>query len=183
MGKSNEKRIKTLVLDRDLSSKKPEKFPFSQDGSRIVVKSSGKARFTPLIDNDCIIEVPKRFGKPEKMAIVRNKAKSCFKFRSRPTELSNKIQTVENLQEIIDGATADPPNIESTYLLNGVLAAIEASGEDDYLKPDPEVIEDAANSDMIKNFGRQDQPPMKWQDWAQLGLIVFLVLLQLGVIR
>lgn len=176
------KKIKTLVLDRDLSSKKPEKYPISKDGSRIVIKDSGKGRYAPLFDNDCIIEVPKRFGPPEKMAIVRNRAKSCVKFRKRPTELANKIQTVENLQEVIDGANADPPSLEAKHLLNEVLAVIEASGDDDYLTPDPEVVDDAASSDMIKNFGRQDQPPTTLMDWATLGLLIFIALKIMGMI-
>lgn len=176
------KKIKTLVLDRDLSSKKPEKYPVSKDGSRIVIKSSGKARYAPLFDNDCVIEVPKRFGSPEKMLVVKNHSKSCVKFRKRPTELSNKIQTVENLQEVLDGANADPPSLEATHLLNEVLAVIEASGDDDYLTPDPEVVDDAASSDMIKNFGRQDKPPMTWLDWVQLFMLFIILLNVLGVL-
>lgn len=176
------KKIKTLVLDRDLSSKKPEKFPVSKDGSIIVIKSSGKARYAPLFDNDCVIEVPKRFGSPEKMLIVRNKAKSCVKFRQRPIELANKIQTPENLQEILDGAKTDPPSIEAKHLVDEVLAVIEASGEDDYLTPDPAVVNDAASSDMIKNFGRQDQAPMTFFDYLQVGILIILLLYQLGVL-
>lgn len=176
------KKIKTLVLDRDLSSKKPEKFPVSKDGSRIVIKSSGKARYAPLFDNDCVIEVPKRLGRPEKWLIVKNHAKSCVKFRARPTELANKIQTAENLQEVLEGAKADPPSLEAKHLVEEVLAAIEASGKDDYLTPDPEVIEDAASSDMIKNFGRQDNPPMSIFDWLQIGMLAIILLKVLGVI-
>lgn len=177
-----EKKIKTLVLDRDLSSRKVEKYPISKDGSRIVIKSSGKARYAPLFDNDCVLEVPKRFGGTEKMLIVKNHAKSCVKFRKRPTELSNKIQTPENLQEILDGARADPPNIEATYLLNKVLATIEASGDDDYLTPDPEIVDDAASSNMIKNFGKQDKPDMTFRDWLVIGMLAFLVLNAMGIL-
>ena len=47
--------------------------------------------------------------------------------------------------------------------------------------PDPEQVIDAANTALVKNFGKEKQE-MTWQTWFSLLLLMFLVLLQLGVL-
>ena len=173
------KKIKTFVIDRDLSIREAKKYPISKDGSRISIKSGGKGNFNPLFDNDCILELPKRFG-TEKVVFVKNRAKSCIKFRQIPNELLSNIKTFADLEELFKAAEEGNP--EAQYQLQQVLSAIEDAGRADYIKPDPEIVEEMASNEIAKGLGSDPKPDVQWYTWVQLALIGFLVLLQLGVI-
>lgn len=177
----SEKKIRTIVIDRDLSCREDKKFPISQDGSKIRIKSGGKGNFNPLFDPDCVLELPKRFGS-EKVVFVINHAKSCFKFRRAPTEISEKIQTEEDLKELLDAASGEDPDPEAVYLLNLVLVAIQDSGQADYLKPDPETVIELAENKIAKGMGENPNPPIPWQIWGIFGMTLLILLLTLGVL-
>lgn len=172
-------KIRTLVYDRDLTVRTDKMFPISQDGSKISIKSGGKANFNPLFSNDCILQIPKRFGRVEKIAVVRNKAKSCFRFRDAPTELSEKIKTKDDLKEVLEAAEGG--NTEAQQDLDLIMIAIENDGRSDFLKPDPETVLEMAKNEIAKGLGSEPDKPVPWYTWAQLILIIILFLGQIGV--
>lgn len=179
-------KVKVLVLDRDLKGRTYKKFEVSEDGSKIRIKSGGKAHFMPTFDNDSFIEIPRRSLIPpfkivyDRLYIVRNLAKSCFRFRQRPNDLT--IKSEEELRELLDDVSKESPDPERIYQLNEVLGVLETAGQDDFLKPDPETVVELAQNEIAKGLGADPKPDIQWYVWIQLGLIIFLTLLQLGVL-
>ena len=47
--------------------------------------------------------------------------------------------------------------------------------------PDPELVKIAAGSTMLKDLGKEKQE-MTWQTWMMLGILILLLLYQMGVI-
>lgn len=179
-------KLKTLVIDRDLKGRLFEKFPVTKDGSKINIRSGGKGHFNPLFDNDSFVEFPRRSPIPpfrtvyDRVYIVRNGAKACYQFRQQPNELGSKIKTFDDLQELF--TAAEEGNPEAQYQLNLVLIAIQDAGRADYLKPDPETVEEMARNEIAKGLGSEPEKPLHWATWVQLGLLIFILLKVLGVI-
>lgn len=180
-------KLKTLVIDRDLKGRMFESFPVTKDGSKINIKSGGKGHFNPLFDNDSFVEFPRRSLIPpfktvyDRVYIVRNGAKACYRFRQQPNELASKIQTSEDLQELFKAAKEGNP--EAQYQLNLILLAIQDAGRADYLKPDPETVEEMARNEIAKGLGAEPEKPIHWTTWLQVALLIMLFLQAIGVMN
>ena len=178
------KKVKLAVFDRDLKAREFQMYDVTDDGSKIKVRSGGKRHFNPTFDNDSFVELPRPWWKGggwERIYFARNSAKSCVKFRKKHNDLSLKIKSVADIEELIEAASGENPNPEAQYLLNEVLKVLETAADDDFLKADPEQILDAARADMIKNFGKQEQQT-SMMTWIQLAVSIIILLKVMGVI-
>ena len=177
-------KVELAIIDTDLKARTFKKFPVSSDGRKIDVISGGKGYFMPQFDNDSFIELPRPWylgGGWKRIHIAVRGAKACFRFRKTKNSHLAEIKTITDLEELIAAASSDPPIPEALFKLQELLKVAEIAGDEDFSMPDPQQVIDAAKAEMIKNFGKEKQEKTM-VDWLQLGLIVFLLLLQLGVI-
>lgn len=179
------KKVRLAVFDRDLKAREFGDFELTGDGSKISVRKGGKRNFNPTLDNDSFIELPYRsMFSPWKVSwrriyFARNGAKSCVRFRKFPNELSNKIKSLADLQEIMAAAEGDNP--EAKHQLNELMKVIETASNDDFLVPDPEEVMNAAKAEMIKNFGKEEQQTPIWM-YVLIAINLVTLLKVLGVI-
>ena len=80
------KKVKLAVFDRDLKARQYKKFPVTDDGSKIRVRTGGKRNFNPTFDNDSFIDFPRpkwKGGGWDRVYFARNSAKECVRFRRK----------------------------------------------------------------------------------------------------
>jgi hypothetical protein len=177
------KKVKLAIFDRDLKAREYKHFDVTDDGSKIRVRSGGKRNFNPTFDNDSFIEFPRpRYlgGGWDRVYFARNGAKACVRFRRSPNDLSSKIDGIADLQEVMKAA--ENGNLEAQHEVMEILNVLRTATADDFLIPDPEQVRNAAQSDLISNFGKEKQET-SWQMWAILGLNLFILLIVMGVIN
>ena len=82
------KKVKLAIIDKDLRARIFKKFPLSEDGAKIKVKSGGDGHFMPEIDTDSYIELPSRSLLPpwrtkwNRYYFVNKGAKKCINFKT-----------------------------------------------------------------------------------------------------
>ena len=82
------KKVKLAILDRDLKARTYKQFSLNDDGTKIQVKSGGKAHFNPAIDNDSFVELPRRkllmpwVIEWQRVYFAKNGATKCVNFRT-----------------------------------------------------------------------------------------------------
>ena len=82
------KKVKLAIIDKDLRARTFKKFPLSDDGAKIKVKSGGDGHFMPEIDTDSYIELPSRSVFPpwrikwNRFYFVIKGAKKCIDFKT-----------------------------------------------------------------------------------------------------
>lgn len=86
------KKVKLAIFDKDLRARTVGKYPVSDGGGQIKVKSGGDGHFMPTFDNDSFIEFPKRafpmFWKIvwDRVYFVRKGSKTCVDFQTETVE-------------------------------------------------------------------------------------------------
>lgn len=82
------KKVILAVFDRDLKARLHGKYPVTDDGSKIRVRTGGKRNFNPSFDNNSYIEFPYQNlftlfrTRWRRVYFVRNGAKACVNFRT-----------------------------------------------------------------------------------------------------
>jgi len=79
------RKVNLAIIDNDLRVK-VNKYPVSDDGTKIRVVSGGEAHFMPKFDNDSFIEFPRKFlflniGW-DRMYFAKKGAKQCVNFKN-----------------------------------------------------------------------------------------------------
>jgi len=176
------KELKVLVFDRDLKGRTFGSFPVTEDGSKIRIKSGGKGHFMPTFDNDSFIEFPRKFLRWnrgwERVYFVRNGAKACVRFRPTPNALN--IESIADLQEVIEAAENGNP--EAQYQLAEVMGVLQTAGDDDYLKPDPKLVEEFARNQILRGIGADERKETPWWVYIMLFVLIGVALKVFGVI-
>jgi hypothetical protein len=82
------KKVKLAIIDKDLKARTVKKYPVSDSGEQIKVKSGGEGHFMPSFDNDSYIEFPKRAFPAvwritwDRVYFARKGSKECFNFKT-----------------------------------------------------------------------------------------------------
>lgn len=119
-----------------------KKCEITDDGSKIRVKSGGKAHFMPEFDNTSYLEFKRPWylgGGTKKLYFVRRMASKCVNFQVQKNE------------------------------------AVDIS------MPDPKQVMDATDSNLIKNFSKEDNVT-PWYIWVLLLILLGIALKVFGVI-
>ena len=77
------KKVKLAIFDNDLKARTVDKFPVSDSGNQIRVKSGGEAHFMPLFDNDSFIDFPRPWylgGGWNRIYFVKKGSEKCVNF-------------------------------------------------------------------------------------------------------
>lgn len=80
------KKVKVAIFDQDLKIRQFGNYPLTSDGSKINVRSGGKAHFNPSFSNTSYLEFPYRSISNlfriqyRRVYIVRNNANKCVNF-------------------------------------------------------------------------------------------------------
>jgi len=82
------KKVKLAIFDEDLKVRTFKKYAVSESGNQIVVKSGGGGHYMPSFDNNSFIELPTRFGKWNRIYLIRKGAKKCVSFKTEPPIVS-----------------------------------------------------------------------------------------------
>lgn len=135
------KKVKLAIFDTDLKARTVGKYPISDSGNKIKVKSGGEGHFMPTFDVESYIEFPKRSFPLlwriswDRVYFVRKGAKHCVNFG------------------------VDPPKVEG---------------------PDPELVLEAAGTEMLKNLGKEKSETSMIQ-YVTLALLIIIAMSVLGV--
>lgn len=84
-------KVRLAIFDKDLKARTYKKFPVSDDGDQIQVKSGGSGHWMPEFDNNSFIELPYRsIFSPwrrswRRIYFVRKGAKACVDFKTPTT--------------------------------------------------------------------------------------------------
>jgi hypothetical protein len=83
------RKLKLAVFDADMRAT-VKKYPISESGNQILVKSGGKEHFMPSFDNTSYLEFPRKFlffviGW-EKVYFARKLSKKCINFKTGELE-------------------------------------------------------------------------------------------------
>ena len=86
------KKVKLAIFDKDLKARTVGKFPVSDSGEQIKVKSGGDGHFMPSFDNESYIEFPRRKFPAfwiiywDRVYFARKGAKECVNFKTGKVE-------------------------------------------------------------------------------------------------
>ena len=86
------KKVKLAIFDKDLKARTVKKYPVSDSGEQIKVKSGGEGHFMPSFDNESFIEFPKKAFPAlwriswDRVYFVRKGAKTCVNFKTEKVE-------------------------------------------------------------------------------------------------
>ena len=86
------KKVKLAIFDKDLKARTVKKYPVSDSGEQIKVKSGGDGHFMPSFDNESFIEFPKRAFPAlwriswDRVYFARKGAKTCVNFKTAKVE-------------------------------------------------------------------------------------------------
>jgi len=82
------KKVKLAIFDKDLKARTVKRFPVSDSGEQIKVKSGGEGHFMPYFDNNSFVDFPYRaLSSPWKISwdriyFVKKGAKQCVSFET-----------------------------------------------------------------------------------------------------
>lgn len=87
------KKLKLAIIDKDLRARTVGKYPVSDNGEQIRVKSGGENHFMPKFDNESFIEFPRRHFPFlwrtvwDRVYFVRKGASACINFKAEPAKV------------------------------------------------------------------------------------------------
>lgn len=123
------KKVKVAIFDQDLKIRQFGSFPLTSDGSKINIKSGGKAHFNPSFSNTSYLEFPYRSilnlfrVQYRRVYIVRNNASKCVDFHTPEVPAPDPEEVMKaasaKILENMGRETQDTP-----FILYIILAAI-----------------------------------------------------------
>ena len=126
------KMIKLAIFDKDFKARTVAKYPVSDTGEQIKVKSGGEGHFMPSFDNDSYIEFPKRdlssFWRVswDRVYFVSKGSKACVNFKTEKVEGPDpelvKIAAGSTMLKDLGKEKSDTALI--TYVMLGLLLII-----------------------------------------------------------
>ena len=95
--KKKQKKVKVAIFDRDLRVE-TKKYKISSSGSKISIRRGGKRNFNPSFTETSYLEMPKGFGRRERVYFVRSNSSKCVDFATGEVSGPDPVQVSEAVE-------------------------------------------------------------------------------------